>query len=45
MTKPFVAIVLLVAGCTPAFSQTAGTGSVAVLTLTQATIDQPLFAK
>jgi len=45
MTKPFLAIVLLVAGCTPTFSQTAGTDSVAVLTLTQAKIDQPLFAK
>ena len=45
MTKPFLAIVPLVTSCTPAFSQTAGTDSVAVLTLTEAKIDQALFAK
>jgi hypothetical protein len=45
MTKSFLAIVLLVARCAPAFSQTAGTDSVAVLMLTEARIDQALLAK
>jgi len=44
MTKPFLAIVLL-ASCAPAFSQTAGTDSVTVLTLTEARIYQAPFAK
>jgi len=42
MTKPFLAIVLLVA---PASSSTARTDSVALLTLAESKIDQPLFAK
>ena len=43
MTKPVLAIARLVASCAPVFSQTAGT--IAVLTLTEANFDQPLFAK
>lgn len=45
MTKPVLAIARLVASCAPVFSQTAGTNSIAVLTLTEAKFDQPLFAK
>ena len=45
MTKPVLAIARLVASCAPVFSQTAGTNSIAVLTLMEAKFDQPLFAK
>ena len=45
MTKPVLAIARLVASCAPVFSQTAGTNSIAVLTLTEAKFNQPLFAK
>ena len=45
MTKPVLAIARLVASCAPVFSQTAGTNSIAVLALTEAKFDQPLFAK
>jgi hypothetical protein len=45
MIKPVLAIARLVASCAPVFSQTAGTNSIAVLTLTDAKFDQPLFAK
>ena len=45
MTKPVLAIARLVASCAPVFSQTAGTNSTAVLALSEAKFDQPLFAK
>ena len=45
MTKPVLAIARLVASCAIVFSQTAGTNSIAVLTLTEAKFDQLLFAK
>ena len=45
MTKPVLAIARLLTSCAPVFSQTAGTNSLAVLTLTEAKFDQPLFAK
>jgi hypothetical protein len=45
MTKPVLAIARLVASCAPVFSQTAGTNSIPVLTLTEAKFDQPLFVK
>ena len=44
MTKPVLAIARL-ASCAPVFPQTAGTNSIAVLTLTEAKFDQLLFAK
>jgi hypothetical protein len=45
MTKPVLAIARLAASCAPVFSQTAGTNSIAVLTLREGKFDQPLFAK